>query len=103
MAEPLHFGRVVDNVGSVESVAKRPDVQQGIVQIAAKLDEIEQSETDSILQDGEVGSLLGGQLIGIELFEALAEVFVEPPLVVDGGRAKVVQWFVQHLPFILVQ
>src|SRR5580658_4040229 len=103
MTKPLDFGRIVDNVGGVNGVSERTDVQEGIVQIAAKLNKIEQGKANSILQNSEVSALLGGQFIGVELSEAMIEILVESTLMIDGGRAKVVQLFVEHLTFVFVQ
>lgn len=68
-----------------------------------QLVQVQQSERDLILQNTQIGLVLGGESVGVERVQPLAKVFVVMPLPVEIGRTRVVQQVVEILPLVLVQ
>jgi hypothetical protein len=59
--------------------------------------QIEQGERDLVADDFQVGSVLGRQRVGRKALQSLAEPFVEPPLAVQSGCARIVELLIQIL------
>ena len=61
-ADALRLGRVLQHEGVEQRVAERLDVHRGIVQRAVDCGQVEQGEAGLVLQDGEIGAVLGASV-----------------------------------------
>src|ERR1035437_5230628 len=94
---------VLEYVRGEESVAQRFHVQLRRVLVAVDFVQVEQVERNLVLQDGEVGAVFRGQVAGLEIAQAVAELLVESTLFVEALLAKVVQHLVQVLLLVPMQ
>ena len=64
--------------------------------------EVEQIESDLVLQDSEIGAVFRGEVGRLEVGQAVLGLFVERALGGEAFRAEIVQHFVQILFLVLV-
>ncbi len=101
--DALRLRRVIEHQGAEQSVAQGLDVESGIVESAVYFFQIEQGEGALIVEDGEIGAILGGEAVDGQLVQTILEILVKMLLLIEAGGAKVIQLIVEVLPFVLVQ
>ena len=104
MPDAIGQRRVLQRQRGEQRVARHFHVHGGVVQIGLGFFQIEQAKRNLVLNDAKIGAGLGGQRLGFHLvLEALAKAPVVFALVVEGGRAHVVELLIQVAPLKSMQ
>ena len=103
VAHARRWGRILQNIWAEQRVPQRLHIKSGVVEMAVQLVQVQQSQRDLILQNVQIGLVLGRESIGVERVQSLAKVFVIMPLPVEIRRTRVVQHVVEILALVLVQ
>src|ERR1019366_6429060 len=103
VAHARRLGRILQNIGAEQRVPQRLHIKSGVVQMAVQLVQVQQSQRNLILQNAQIGLVLGSELFAVERVQLLAKLFVIMPLPVEILRTCVVQQVVEILALVVVQ
>ena len=103
VAHARRLGRILQNVWAEQRVPQRLHIKSGVVQMAVQLVQVQQSQRNLILQNVQIGLVLGRESFAVERVQLRAKVFVIMPLPVEILRTCVVQQVVEILVLVVVQ